>query len=228
MITADGIKSVNERVKKIEVGKKNYVCVAARVAAFRELCPEGTITTDILKMEDGIVLMKTTVQDETGKVLATGMAQEKESSSFINKTSYIENCETSSVGRALGMLGIGSDQQMASAEEVANAINEQNKEQSGTQKQRAKEKPTSVAMMTAAHLAEISKINSEMPEPGPLPESVLASFYSSGATKKLEELPDKEFPAVINAVLSTKAKREKVNGGRSQVDQDHDRHVQQP
>ena len=129
MITAETIKSVNERVKKIEVKGKNYTCVAARISAFRELCPVGTISTEILSLADGVVTMKTTITDENGKVLATGMAQEKETSSYINKTSYIENCETSAVGRALGMLGIGSDEQMASAEEVANAINNQNKQQ---------------------------------------------------------------------------------------------------
>lgn len=129
MITAETIKSVNERVKKIEVKGKNYTCVAARISAFRELCPVGAISTEILSLADGVVTMKTTITDENGKILATGMAQEKETSSNINKTSYIENCETSAVGRALGMLGIGSDEQMASAEEVANAINNQGKEQ---------------------------------------------------------------------------------------------------
>ena len=128
MITAETIKSVNERVKKIEVKGKNYTCVAARISAFRELCPVGAISTEILSLADGVVTMKTTITDENGKILATGMAQEKETSSNINKTSYIENCETSAVGRALGMLGIGSDEQMASAEEVANAINNQNKQ----------------------------------------------------------------------------------------------------
>lgn len=125
MITAVDIQSVNEAVKKIEVKGKKYTCVFARIAAFRAICPEGTISTEIISMEDGVVTMKTTIQDETGKVLATGMAQEKETSSYINKTSYIENCETSAVGRALGMLGIGIDEGMASAEEVANAINQQ-------------------------------------------------------------------------------------------------------
>ena len=49
----------------------------------------------------------------------------KEDSNFINKTSYIENCETSAVGRALGIFGIGVDTSIASAEEVLNAINNQ-------------------------------------------------------------------------------------------------------
>lgn len=158
MITAETIKSVNERVKKIEVKGKNYTCVAARISAFRELCPVGTISTEILSLADGVVTMKTTITDENGKILATGMAQEKETSSYINKTSYIENCETSAVGRALGMLGIGSDEQMASAEEVANAINNQNK-QANNQEQ--KQVPAKAKEEIEAEKARIMKEKEE-------------------------------------------------------------------
>lgn len=129
MITFEEIKRVNDDVTRIEIGKgdkvKQYACVPARVQAFRELCPTGTITTEIVSHEDGSIIIKATVMDEDGKVLGTGFAQEKKDSTFINKTSYVENCETSAVGRALGFLGIGSDDQIASAEEVANAINQQ-------------------------------------------------------------------------------------------------------
>lgn len=124
-MTFEDLKRVNETVKRIEVKGKAYACVAARVQAFRELYPNGLIDTEIISMSDGVVTMKTTIYDEQGNKLATGFAQEKESASYINKTSYIENCETSAVGRALGMLGIGSDEQMASAEEMANAIGNQ-------------------------------------------------------------------------------------------------------
>jgi hypothetical protein len=158
MITAETIKSVNERVKKIEVKGKNYTCVAARISAFRELCPVGTISTEILSLADGVVTMKTTITDENGKVLATGMAQEKETSSYINKTSYIENCETSAVGRALGMLGIGSDEQMASAEEVANAINNQNKQANNQGRQQA---PAKTPEEAEAEKARIQKEKEE-------------------------------------------------------------------
>ena len=67
--------------------------------------------------------------DENGNVrnLGHGTAYEKENSSFINKTSYIENCETSAVGRALGMAGFGIDVSVASYEEVATAIANQDK-----------------------------------------------------------------------------------------------------
>ena len=55
-------------------------------------------------------------------VIGSGTAYESENSTFINKTSYIENCETSAVGRALGFAGFGIDGSIASAEEIQNAL----------------------------------------------------------------------------------------------------------
>lgn len=128
MITKELLEQANKGLEAIPVKGKNYVMVNKRVEAFRAMCPDGTITTDIISNEGGVVVMKTTVMDETGKILATGLSYEKEAASSINKTSYIENCETSAVGRALGFLGIGIDGSMASAEEVANAILQQSEE----------------------------------------------------------------------------------------------------
>ena len=127
MITYEALVKVNKSIKTVDIKGKEYAQVNDRIKAFRELCPNGSITTEVLEMTDGIVTMKATVCDEEGKVLGTGLAQEKESSSFINKTSYIENCETSAVGRALGFAGIGVDGSMCSAEELANALLQQNK-----------------------------------------------------------------------------------------------------
>ena len=93
--------------------------------AFRELHPLWAIETMILDNTDGVVLMEAIIKDEQGRVLATGHAYEQEGSTFINKTSFIENCETSAVGRALAMLGIGIDSSVASAEEMENAVENQ-------------------------------------------------------------------------------------------------------
>lgn len=125
MITLEGIEDVNKRIKKISIKGKQYATVAARVQAFRELCPDGSITTEIISMADGVVLMQSTVKDETGKILATGYAQEKETASMINKTSFVENCETSAIGRALAMIGLGSEENIASSQEVSAAISQQ-------------------------------------------------------------------------------------------------------
>lgn len=111
--------------KLVDIKGKKYALVTDRVTAFRMVCSGGMIQTEILNEAPGIVTMKTTVCDEEGTIIASGIAQEKESNGFVNKTSYYENCETSAVGRALGFAGIGIDESMASAEEVATAMNTQ-------------------------------------------------------------------------------------------------------
>lgn len=125
MFTYENIIDVNATLPRIDIKGKRYTVVSSRVQAFRRLIPDGSISTEILSMDDDTVVMRATITDETGRVLATGTAFENKASSFINKTSYIENCETSAVGRALGMLGIGSDESLCSAEELVNAIKNQ-------------------------------------------------------------------------------------------------------
>lgn len=126
MITYGNIKDVNERVNRVELRKgKHYAMVAARVQAFRELIPNGCIETEIVNMTDDMCVIKATISDADGKVLATGHAYERESNGQINRTSFVENCETSAVGRALGMIGIGSEESMASAEEMVQALYQQ-------------------------------------------------------------------------------------------------------
>ena len=129
MITAENLQKINEKIQSIPIKGKDYATVDARVRAFRELIPEGTISTEIIDCQNGVVTMKATIMDETGKVLATGMSYEKESNGYINKNSYIENCETSAVGRALGFLGIGINTSIASADEVDVAIQIQTADQ---------------------------------------------------------------------------------------------------
>lgn len=124
-ITYDQIKDVNKDLPKTPIKGKDYIEVNQRVKAFRQLIPNGRIDTNIIRLENGICTIKAEVYDENGNMLASGIAEEKESSSFINKTSYVENCETSAVGRALGFLGIGIDTSICTAEELKNAINNQ-------------------------------------------------------------------------------------------------------
>lgn len=120
----EDLERVNSEMLSTNIKGKDYVEVNQRIKAFRKLYPEGTIETEMLSNENGVCVFKARVM-ALGCVLGTGHAYEKEDSSFINKTSYIENCETSAVGRALGMLGLGVDTSVASAEEVRNAINNQ-------------------------------------------------------------------------------------------------------
>ena len=126
-MNSNSLEETNKKLRTTDVKGKDYVEVNERIKAFWKLCPEGRIDTEILVLENGMCVIKATVYEDKqdGTPRATGIAYEKEGSTFINKTSFIENCETSAVGRALGIAGIGIDTSVASSEEVQNAILQQ-------------------------------------------------------------------------------------------------------
>lgn len=92
MVTFDEIVNANKLIKTTDVKGKNYAEVNQRVLAFRSVYPEGCILTEKIKDENGVCQFTATIYSDDGRVLGTGTAQEKESSSMVNKTSYIENC----------------------------------------------------------------------------------------------------------------------------------------
>ena len=113
-------------MKKIQIKGKDYIEVNERVKQFHKDYPNGSITTELIEMTDRFITKTTVIPDvKNPDRKFTGIAYEKEDSTFINKTSALENCETSSCGRALGMLGIGIDTSIASYNEVANAVTQQ-------------------------------------------------------------------------------------------------------
>lgn len=120
-MTYEELKKVNAELVTTPIKNKQYAEVKERVKAFRKLFPMGRIQTDIVSVDENAVTMVATVYAGGDMVLSTGYAQEVRTSSAINRTSYIENCETSAVGRALGFVGIGIDAAIASAEEVTGA-----------------------------------------------------------------------------------------------------------
>lgn len=117
------IESANKELKSIQLKGKKYVEVHERIKAFRKVFSTGFIKTEILKYDGQscIILAKVGYYSK-GKeyVLSTGIAQEKEGATPVNKNSHVENCETSAVGRALGFAGIGIETSVASFEEVKN------------------------------------------------------------------------------------------------------------
>ena len=112
----------------VNIRGKEYKTVALRVQEFRSDFPEHSLVTDIVKIDDDQCIIKASIYKITdtgdGVVIATGHAQEFRKASQINGTSYVENCETSAIGRALASLGIGGTE-FASANEVVNAIYQQ-------------------------------------------------------------------------------------------------------
>jgi hypothetical protein len=109
--------------KAIDFKGKKYVLVADRVLYFNEIYPDGSITTELIsKPDDILVVMKATVKPNE-KQTFTGYSQAKWGEGYINKTSALENAETSAVGRALAFMGIGVIESIASIDEINKANN---------------------------------------------------------------------------------------------------------
>ena len=108
----------------VNIRGKEYQTVALRVQKFREAHPNWSLTSEVLFRDADCVVMKSIIADETGRVLATGHAEEYRKANQINGTSALENAETSAHGRSLAALGIGGTE-FASANEVQNAIHQQ-------------------------------------------------------------------------------------------------------
>ena len=179
----EDIKKANETIittgieKKDKNGKvsiKEYAEVNQRVKAFRMLYPKGSIVTNIESLTDGMVIMSCEVRDEEGKLLSKDYSYEKENSSFVNKTSFIENCSTSATGRALAYCGIGIDTSIASKEEVENAIKQQ-------------EEQTKLEEETQNTLIQIKKL---MKDKKILPDELHDQFNKNSADMDLEELKE--------------------------------------
>ena len=113
--------------KTTNIRGKKYVEVNERIKYLRQedAIKEYSVITELTHLDSEMCVCKCTIATPQGRVIATGHAHEDRASSNINKTSYVENCETSAVGRALAMLGIGIDTSIASANEVSDAIAKQ-------------------------------------------------------------------------------------------------------
>ena len=116
-------------MKTINIKGKEYITVNERLIYFRntnEFKGFG-IKEDIVSIDDTEGIFKVTIYDSNGEPIVSAHAQEYRDSSYINKTSFVENGFTSALGRALGYLGIGIDTSIASANEVQNAVTNQKK-----------------------------------------------------------------------------------------------------
>ena len=110
------------KLKTISIKGKAYVEVKERLKHFRKTYQhEYGLVTNVLSHTSDSILLKAEIIDKTsGFIVADGIAFEESASSFINKGNYVENCQTSAWGRALGNFGIGVDNAVASYEESAN------------------------------------------------------------------------------------------------------------
>ena len=112
---------------RVNISGKEYKTVALRVSEFREAYPISAgwgISTNIEQNDEKGIVISAAITSNEGQVVATGYAEEQRGTSQINRTSALENCETSAIGRALAAAGYGGSE-YASANEVENAVHQQ-------------------------------------------------------------------------------------------------------
>lgn len=95
----------------------DYEPVEVRLEKFWKDHPDGSVTTELVDAADGVFIVKATVS-EADSIIATGYAREKENDGNVNRTSPLENCETSAIGRALANAGYAAKGKRPSREEM--------------------------------------------------------------------------------------------------------------
>lgn len=118
-------------MKAVNIKGKDYITVNERLKHFRseDVFTNWAIIETIEKLNDKEGVFKVEILNEHGNLIVSAHAQEYRDSSYINKTSFLENGFTSALGRALGYLGIGIDASIATADEVTNAVHNQSNTQ---------------------------------------------------------------------------------------------------
>lgn len=180
-------------MKTINIHGKQYVEVKERIKYFRENFKDWSLTSEVIDLTEDRCVIKATISNEKGRVIASGIAYESKGSSYINKTSFIENCETSAWGRALANIGIGLDVAIASADEVLNAKAQDNTKKLSKSKL---DNGQLQAMIVAIGKGESDKVKKRLP------------FYNL----------TKEQQAKLDELMSDK-KEEKTNGVLGIIDE---------
>jgi hypothetical protein len=115
---------------------KNYEEVKDRIARFLKEYPDGRIITNMEKLSDDAKVVffsakiyKNKTEQKSKLPLATGFAYEREGTSPVNRTSHVENCETSAIGRALANMGFIKGGTRPSKEEMSKVVRQTQEKQ---------------------------------------------------------------------------------------------------
>lgn len=109
----------------------DYAEVAERLPLFWKDCPRGRIITEIIVDDGTRIVMKAELYADIGDTVptTTGFAEEIRGSSMVNKTSAMENTETSAIGRALANYQFQGSKKRASLEEMVKVYRQGGQEQ---------------------------------------------------------------------------------------------------
>lgn len=172
---AERLAAVNSTLAFTNIRGKEYAEVNQRILAFWALFPEGRIECEILSDTGTRIDMEARTYRTPEETRPATVAHAFEvKGGAINSTSYVENCETSAVGRALGLLGIGANTAVASAEEVLNAIAQQE----------ATSKPKRGKANAKTRQTQTAPQNAPQPPTDPLKEQLARVIRTGGEPTK--------------------------------------------
>jgi hypothetical protein len=138
------MKEVRELNKEgiVVKGNKKYTTIAVRVEVFRKYFPDYSVNTRV-KVDDGkrVILVAEVYPPGSDRPISTGIAEEIRGSSNVNKTSAIENGETSAIGRALANLGLAGGEYASDFEIDLAQLKDAKIELNTAEKKAAEEKP---------------------------------------------------------------------------------------
>lgn len=180
--------------KAINIKGKQYVLVSDRVIYFNENYPEGSIHTALISQpESPNIIVRAVVIPDVAKPnrIFSGYSQATVGDGYINKTSALENAETSAVGRALGFMGIGVIESIASADEVNKAT--------------GSEGNNTVNPKKVLEYAELLKNASSVDELNGIAKNIPAVYHNEKFIKFVKDLRQKlEINSqTVNAVVDT-------------------------
>lgn len=180
----------------------NYETVEARLARFWEEFPNGQVFTSVHHYDENRVVFKAEVyRDITDpRPVATGHAEEVRDASPVNRTSHVENAETSAIGRALANWKFQSKTSPRPSREEM-------------QKVARAEQPKQPEKLTADF---VTKFRDACTKKGVDPQEV-----AKQAGVDLNELRDSDAPKLRDAfkTLSAATPTEKVEVAKTQVNQ---------
>ena len=191
------VNSLNESKGVTQRGGKKYTEVFVRVEEFRKAFGlDFGIETEIIKDDGKYVQVRSLIKDTEGRVIGSGMAEEIRGSSNVNKTSALENCETSAIGRALASLALHGGQ-YASLNEVVQA-KEKEKIIDAEPKPEPKPEAPSVTEPNEKFVSFVKKLTERFMECKTTQEVVDLNNKHMARLKVIEEEDPKLFKSIHN------------------------------
>lgn len=145
-------------MKTINIKGKEYITVNERLKEFRNNFKDYSLTSEIIELGSDFCTMKATITDNNGVVRATGYAREVVAKSPINKYAFVENCETSAMGRALGNFGIGIDNAICTADELLIKLSQEDNTPKITDEQFARLQNLGADMVNVARAFKVNSV----------------------------------------------------------------------